>query len=158
MSEGVVRWGVLSTANINRKVLPATRAAERCELVAIGSRDLARAEAAASEFGVARAYGSYEEVLADPEVDAVYVPLPNDLHERWTIAAARAGKHVLCEKPLAMNAAEAERMIAACVAGTTLRLMLAVETTPQRRTSLIPTTPRSSAGTRPRGSGGSSGA
>jgi predicted dehydrogenase len=114
MSEGVVRWGVLSTANINHKVVPATQAAARCEVVAIGSRDRSRAEAASAEFGIARAYGSYEELLADPEVDAVYVPLPNDLHERWTIAAARAGKHVLCEKPLAMNAAEAERMIAAC--------------------------------------------
>ena len=120
MSDGVVRWGVLSTANINRKVVPATQAADRCEVVAIGSRDPSKAEAAASEFGIARAYGSYEEVLADPEVDAVYNPLPNDLHERWTIAAAEAGKHVLCEKPLAMNAAEAERMIAACDAAGVL--------------------------------------
>ena len=114
MSDRVVRWGVLSTANINKKVVPATQAAARCEVVAIGSRDRARAEAAASEFGIARAHGSYEEVLADPEVDAVYNPLPNDLHERWTIAAAEAGKHVLCEKPLAMNAEEAERMVEAC--------------------------------------------
>jgi predicted dehydrogenase len=120
MSDGVVRWGVLSTANINRKVVPATQAADRCEVVAIGSRDPSKAEAAAFEFGIARAYGSYEEVLADPEVDAVYNPLPNDLHERWTIAAAEAGKHVLCEKPLAMNAAEAERMIAACGAAGVL--------------------------------------
>jgi predicted dehydrogenase len=112
----VLRWGVVSTANINRKVVPATRAADRCEVVAIGSRDHARAEAAASAFGIARAYGSYEEVLADPEVDAVYIPLPNDQHEPWTIAAARAGKHVLCEKPLAMTVAEAERMIEACEA------------------------------------------
>jgi len=116
MSDGIVRWGVLSTANINRKVIPATQAAERCEVLAIGSRDRERAEAAASEFGIARAYGSYEEVLADPDVDAVYNPLPNDLHEGWTIAAARAGKHVLCEKPLAMTAAEAERMVDACEA------------------------------------------
>ena len=112
----VLRWGVVSTADINRKVVPATKAADRCEVVAIGSRHLARAEAAASEFGIARAYGSYEEVLADPEVDAVYIPLPNDQHEAWTIAAARAGKHVLCEKPLAMTVAEAERMIEACEA------------------------------------------
>ena len=114
MSDGSVRWGVLSTATINRKVVPATQAAARCEVVAIGSRDRSRAEAAASEFGVARAYGSYEEVLSDPDVDAIYNPLPNDLHERWTIQAARAGKHVLCEKPLAMRVAEAERMVAAC--------------------------------------------
>jgi predicted dehydrogenase len=97
-------------------VVPATQAAGRCEVVAIGSRDRSTAEAAASEFGIARAYGSYEEVLADPEVDAVYNPLPNHLHERWTIAAARSGKHVLCEKPMALTAAEAERMIAACEA------------------------------------------
>jgi predicted dehydrogenase len=120
MSDGVVRWGVLSTADINRKVLPATQAADRCEVVTIGSRDRSRAETAACEFGIARAYGSYEEVLADPEVDAVYIPLPNDLHETWTVAAARAGKHVLCEKPLAMTAAEAERMIEACEAAGVL--------------------------------------
>jgi predicted dehydrogenase len=116
MTDHVVRWGVLSTANINNKVVPATRAAARCEVVAIGSRDRTKAEAAASGYGIARAYGSYEEVLADPEVDAVYNPLPNDLHEPWTMAAARAGKHVLCEKPLAMSAKEAERMIEACEA------------------------------------------
>ncbi|HJS27433.1 MAG TPA: Gfo/Idh/MocA family oxidoreductase [Actinomycetota bacterium] len=116
MSDGVVRWGVLSTANINRKVVPATQAAERCEVVAIGSRARGRAEAAASEFGIARAYGSYDEVLADPEVDAVYIPLPNHLHAQWTIAAARARKHVLCEKPLAMTASDAERMISVCEA------------------------------------------
>ena len=116
----VLRWGVVSTANINRKVVPATQVADRCEVVAIGSRDPARAEAAASELGIARAYGSYEEVLADPGVDAVYIPLPNDQHETWTIAAARAGKHVLCEKPLAMTVAEAERMIQACEAAGVL--------------------------------------
>jgi predicted dehydrogenase len=116
VSDGVVRWGVLSTANINRKVVPATQAADGCEVIAIGSRDRSRAEEAASEFGIARAYGSYEDLLADPEVDAVYNPLPNDLHEQWTIEAAGAGKHVLCEKPLAMTAAEAARMIQACEA------------------------------------------
>ena len=115
MSNGVVRWGVLSTAHIGvDKVIPATRTAGRCEVVAIASRELARAQAAASALGIERAYGSYEALLADPDVDAVYNPLPNDLHAPWTIAAAKAGKHVLCEKPLAMDAAEAERMIAAC--------------------------------------------
>ena len=115
MSNGVVRWGVLSTAHIGvDKVIPATRTAGRCEVVAIASRELARAQAAASALGIERAYGSYEALLADPDVDAVYNPLPNDLHAPWTIAAAEAGKHVLCEKPLAMDAAEAERMIAAC--------------------------------------------
>ena len=115
MSNDVVRWGVLSTARIGvDKVIPATRKAARCEVVAIASRELARAQAVASALGIERAYGSYEALLADPDVDAVYNPLPNDLHAPWTIAAAGAGKHVLCEKPLAMDAAEAERMIAAC--------------------------------------------
>ena len=117
MSGDVVRWGVLSTAKIGiDKVIPATAAAERCEVVAIASRDLGRARAAASELGIARAFGSYEDLLADPDVDAVYNPLPNHLHAEWTIAAARAGKHVLCEKPLATTAADAERMIQACEA------------------------------------------
>ena len=115
MSNDVVRWGVLSTARIGvDKVIPATRKAARCEVVAIASRELARAQAAASALGIERAYGSYEALLADPDVDAVYNPLPNDLHAPWTIAAAGAGKHVLCEKPLGMDAVEAERMIAAC--------------------------------------------
>ena len=114
---GDLRWGVLSTAKIGiDKVIPATAAAERCEVVAIASRDLERARAAASELGIARAFGSYEDLLADPDVDAVYNPLPNHLHAEWTIAAARAGKHVLCEKPLATTSADAERMIQACEA------------------------------------------
>jgi len=114
---GDVRWGVLSTAKIGiDKVIPATAAAERCEVVAIASRDLERARAAAFELGIARAFGSYEDLLADPDVDAVYNPLPNHLHAEWTIAAARAGKHVLCEKPLATTSADAERMIQACEA------------------------------------------
>ena len=117
MSADTLRWGVLSTANIGiDKVIPAMAAAARCEVVAIASRDLGRAEAAASGLGIARAFGAYEDLLADPDVDAVYIPLPNHLHAEWTIAAARAGKHVLCEKPLAMTAADAERMIEACQA------------------------------------------
>ena len=117
MSVDVLRWGVLSTAKIGiGKVIPATAAAARCEVVAIASRDLGRAQAAASELGIARAYGSYEDLLADPDVDAVYNPLPNHLHAEWTIAAARAGKHVLCEKPLATTTGDAERMIEACEA------------------------------------------
>ena len=117
MSGDLLRWGVLSTAKIGiEKVIPATVAAARCEVVAIASRDLGRAESAASGLGIARAFGSYEDLLADADVDAVYNPLPNHLHTEWTIAAARAGKHVLCEKPLATNAAEAERMIQVCEA------------------------------------------
>jgi predicted dehydrogenase len=115
MSEKVLRWGVVSTANIGvRKVIPATQRAERCEVVAIASRDLERAARVASELRIPRAHEGYEALLSDPDVDAVYIPLPNDQHAAWTIAAARAGKHVLCEKPLAMSAAEAEQMLEAC--------------------------------------------
>ena len=115
MNGGVVRWGILSTANIGvRKVIPATEKAERCEVVAIASRDGERAAKVADELRIPRAYGGYEALLSDPDVDAVYIPLPNSQHAAWTIAAARAGKHVLCEKPLAMTAAEAEEMVRAC--------------------------------------------
>jgi predicted dehydrogenase len=111
-------WGILSTASIaTEKVIPGIRRAARCEIIAIGSRDEGRARLVAERHGIRRVHGSYEALLADPEVDAVYVPLPNHLHAEWTIAAARAGKHVLCEKPLATTAAEAERMIEACRAG-----------------------------------------
>jgi predicted dehydrogenase len=114
MSE-MLHWGIVSTANIGvRKVIPATRKAERCEVVAIASRNGDRAAETAAELGIPRAHEGYEALLADPDVDAVYVPLPNSEHAEWTIAAARAGKHVLCEKPLAMTAAEAEEMVRAC--------------------------------------------
>jgi predicted dehydrogenase len=110
-----LRWGILSTAGIAaEKTIPGIRRAARCEVVAIGSRDEARARALADRYGIARVHGSYDALLADPDVDAVYVPLPNHLHAEWTIAAARAGKHVLCEKPLAMTVAVAEQMVDAC--------------------------------------------
>ena len=110
-----IRWGILSTANIGRKkVVPAMQRAARTRVVAIGSRDIERAREYAAELSIPTVHGSYEEVLANPEVDAVYIPLPNHMHAEWTMAAARAGKHVLCEKPLAMNAAEAARMVAVC--------------------------------------------
>jgi len=110
-----LRWGVLSPARIGiTKVIPATQAADRCEVVAIASRSEERARRAAQHLGIPRAHGSYEALLADREVDAVYIPLPNHLHAEWTIAAARAGKHVLCEKPLALSVADAERMVSAC--------------------------------------------
>jgi predicted dehydrogenase len=110
-----LRWGVLSTARIGRtKVIPGIQRGERSEVVAIASRDAAAARRVAGELGIPTAHGSYEALLADPDVEAVYLPLPNHLHKPWTIAAARAGKHVLCEKPLALTARDAEEMIDAC--------------------------------------------
>ena len=118
-----LRWGILSTAHIaTGKVIPGIQKASRCEVVAIGSRDAGRARGAADRLGIPKAHASYAALLADPEVDAVYIPLPNHLHAEWGIAAARAGKHVLCEKPLALSAADAERMIDACEAAG-VRLM-----------------------------------
>jgi predicted dehydrogenase len=108
---GVLRWGILSTANIAiQKVIPGMRRAEHTDVVAIASRDPANARAVADRLGIPTAHGSYEALLADPDVDAVYIPLPNHLHMEWSIAAVGAGKHVLCEKPLALTAADAERM------------------------------------------------
>lgn len=115
-----VTWGVLSTARIGwEKVIPAMQKSAWCDVQAIASRNLASAQSWAGQLGLPKAYGSYEELLADPEIDAIYNPLPNDLHVQWTLAAARAGKHVLCEKPFALNAKEAEtlREVAGNVAG-----------------------------------------
>lgn len=109
-----VRWGVLGAANIAvRKVIPAMLASERAQVVAIASRDLSKARAAARTLSIPRAYGSYDELIADPDVDAIYNPLPNHLHVSWSIRAAEAGKHVLCEKPIALNAREARELCAA---------------------------------------------
>jgi D-xylose 1-dehydrogenase (NADP+, D-xylono-1,5-lactone-forming) len=108
-----VAWGFLSTANINRKVLAGARLSDRVGVVAVASRDRDRAETWARANGVERAYGSYEELLSDAEVEAVYISLPNSLHVEWAIRALQAGKHVLCEKPLTRLAAEAERAFAA---------------------------------------------
>jgi len=110
-----VRWGVLSTANIGMtKVTLAIQAASNSQVVAIASRDSGRAAAAAIELGIRDAYGTYEELLAADDVDAVYIPLPNDMHAEWVFKAAAAGKHILCEKPLAMSRSEAVEMVAAC--------------------------------------------
>jgi predicted dehydrogenase len=112
-----LRWGILSTAAIGvQKVIPAIQRADRCEVAAIASRDGGRARAVADDLDIPVAYGSYEELLEDAALDAIYVPLPNDLHAPWTIAALEAGKHVLCEKPLAMDVAEAQTMIDAAEA------------------------------------------
>ncbi|HUG54900.1 MAG TPA: Gfo/Idh/MocA family oxidoreductase [Vicinamibacteria bacterium] len=109
-----VRWGVLGAAKIARtKVIPAMQRSAGAEVVALASRSLATARATAAELGIPKAYGSYEEMLADPEVEAVYNPLPNHLHVPWSIRAAEAGKHVLCEKPIALDAEEARRLLAA---------------------------------------------
>jgi D-xylose 1-dehydrogenase (NADP+, D-xylono-1,5-lactone-forming) len=108
-----LRWGLLGTARINRRVIPPLRTSPRNRLVACASRDLARAEAYAKEWGIERTHRSYEELLADPGIDAVYIPLPNHLHVEWAVRAARAGKHVLCEKPLALTLDEVDRVAAA---------------------------------------------
>ena len=109
-----IRWGILGAAKIAiERVIPATQATAGARVVAIASRALEKAETAARAAGIRRAYGSYDELLADPEVDAVYNPLPNHLHVPWSIRALEAGKHVLCEKPIALDAAEASQLIAA---------------------------------------------
>ena len=107
-----VRWGVLGTAKIAAEhVIPALMKSKGSQLVAIGSRDLARAQETADRFGIPKAHGSYEALLADPEVEAIYNPLPNHLHVPWSEKAAERGKHVLCEKPIALTATEAQRLI-----------------------------------------------
>jgi len=99
-----VKWGVLGAANIAlKKVIPGMQRAEWCEISALASRDAAKARRAAAELDIPKAYGSYEELLADPEIEAIYNPLPNRLHVPWTIKAAEAGKHVLCEKPIGLS-------------------------------------------------------
>jgi D-xylose 1-dehydrogenase (NADP+, D-xylono-1,5-lactone-forming) len=114
MARDKLRFGVLSTANIGRAAVnPAIQASTSAELVAVASRDAERARAFAEKGGIPRAYGSYEALLDDPDVDAVYIPLPNNLHREWAIRAAEKKKHVLCEKPLALSAAECREMQAA---------------------------------------------
>src|SRR5580693_3860539 len=109
-----VRWGILSTAKIAvTKVIPGMQKGVWSEVTAIASRDRDRAEDAARTLGIPKSYGSYEELLADPEIEAVYNPLPNQLHVPWTIKAAEAGKHVLCEKPLGLNANDARALLSA---------------------------------------------
>ncbi|CAM3804334.1 Gfo/Idh/MocA family protein [Marinicrinis lubricantis] len=115
MSDKKLRWGILSTAGIARRsVIPGIQQSQTGEVYAVASRDASKAMAFAEELGIPKSYGSYEELLADADVDAVYIPLPNHLHKEWTIKAAEAGKHVLCEKPAALDAQEAEEMTAAC--------------------------------------------
>lgn len=117
MSEKKLRWGVLSTSNIGRKAVnPAIQASTNGELAAVASRDEERARTFAQEEGIPASYGSYDALLEDGEIEAVYNPLPNSLHREWTIRAAEKGKHILCEKPLALSAAECREMEAAASA------------------------------------------
>ena len=113
MTSEPVRWGLLSTARINERLIPAIRQTERTEVMAVASRDAERASRYAAKWGIPRAYGSYRDLLQDPEIDAVYLPLPNSEHAEWTVRSAAAGKHVLCEKPMALTPEDVDRMAAA---------------------------------------------
>src|SRR5262245_4133019 len=114
MRTQTIRWGLLSTARINERLIPVIRETPRCELVAVGSQGGAdKAAAYAQKWQIQRSYGSYAAKLADAEIDAVYISLPNALHAEWAIACAKAGKHILCDKPLALTAADVDRMAAA---------------------------------------------
>jgi len=104
-----VKWGILSTADINKKLLAGAAETDDVEVVAVGSRTLERAEEFAQAWDIPRAYGTYEELLADPDVEAIYNPLPNTLHSEWSIKAMEAGKHVLCEKPFSRHIGDVER-------------------------------------------------
>jgi predicted dehydrogenase len=110
---GTLRWGLLGTARINRSVIPPLRSSRRNRVDAVASRTLERAEAYAGQWGIERVFGSYDAMLADPAIDVVYIALPNALHAMWTVRAVEAGKHVLCEKPLALSVAEVDAVIAA---------------------------------------------
>jgi predicted dehydrogenase len=119
-----VRWGILSTANIGvEKVIPGMQQGEYCEITAIASRDLGKAQAAAEQLGIPKAYGSYEELLADPQVEAVYNPLPNHLHVPWSIKVIEAGKHVLVEKPIGLTSSEGQELVDAAKAHPKLKVM-----------------------------------
>jgi predicted dehydrogenase len=116
-TQKTIKWGILGAAWIaNERVIPAIHKANNAELIAVASRSQDKADRLAESHGIPRAYGSYEALLEDQDIDAVYIPLPNHLHKAWSIKAAQAGKHVLCEKPSALNAKEAEEMVAACEA------------------------------------------
>jgi len=119
-----IRWGVLGAAKIaTEKVIPAMQESELCEISALASRTASKAEEAAGRLGIAKSYGSYEELLADPAIDAIYNPLPNHLHVPWSIKALKAGKHVLCEKPIGLTAAEGQQLVDAGAAHPQLKLM-----------------------------------
>lgn len=127
------RWGVLGVAGIAlKRVIPGMKKSKKLEITAIASRDGSKSRAAAENMGIPKSYGSYEEMLADPDIDVIYNPLPNHLHLEWSVKAAEAGKHVLCEKPIAMNTAETRQMIAARDrTGVTIGEAFMVRTHPQ---------------------------
>jgi len=119
-----VRWGILSTAKIGvEKVIPAMQQSARTEVVAIASRNADKAQQTAKQLGIARSHGSYEDLLADEQVDAIYNPLPNHLHVSWTIKALEAGKHVLCEKPIGLTSDEGQTLVSACQTFPQLKVM-----------------------------------
>jgi predicted dehydrogenase len=119
-----VRWGIISTANIGTaRVLPGMLQSEMCDIVAMSSRDLSKAREATDSLGIPKAYGSYEELLADPDIDAIYNPLPNHLHVDWSIKALQAGKHVLCEKPIGLDTKDAKRLLNAAADYPHLKVM-----------------------------------
>jgi predicted dehydrogenase len=119
-----IRWGVLSTAKIGReRVIPATQRSQFGVVTAIASRDLARARSVAAELGIEKSYGAYQQLLSDRNVDAIYIPLPNHLHVRWSIRALEMGKHVLCEKPIGMSVAEAEQLAGVAATKPKLKVM-----------------------------------
>ena len=113
MATRILRWGLICTAHINRAVIPPLRASARNQLVAVASRTSEQAQAYAKEWNIPRAFGSYEALLADPDIDVIYNSLPNSLHAEWTIKAVQAGKHVLCEKPIAVTVEQVDAMAAA---------------------------------------------
>jgi predicted dehydrogenase len=119
-----VRWGIISTANIGvKKVIPAMQAGKYCEVTALASRDYAKGQEVADSLGIPKVYGSYEELLNDPEIEAIYNPLPNHLHVSWSIKALEAGKHVLCEKPIGLSAEEGQQLVSAAKQHPHLKVM-----------------------------------
>jgi len=111
MAKEMLQWGILSTAQINREIIPVIREEPRSDLLAVASRSEDRARKYADEWNIPRSYGRYEDLLVDQDIDVVYISVPNKLHHQWVVASARAGKHILCEKPLAMSVTECEQMI-----------------------------------------------
>ena len=134
MAATPVSWGIISTANINKHVIPAAHASDKTELIAVASRDQAQADAYAREWEIERAYSSYEALLEDPDVEAVYISLPNSMHVEWSIRSVEAGKHVLCEKPFDRRPEEVERAFdAADSAGRLLMEAFMYRHNPQTR-------------------------